>query len=109
MAQYLADESDQGQILVLVINEIGDHQMNAYFRPIDGAHGGMICEGGAGMDDVFDTMKEIHRNSFQELGGEYIPRDEDEKTCAIRLPPNIFFKVMSPSNLKFDTNRIIQE
>ena len=92
---------------MLVINEIGDHQMNTYFRSIDGAqgddsaHGGMICEGGVGMDDVFDTMKEIHRKSFQEVGGEHIPRDADEKTCAIRLPPNIFFKVIPPSTLRF--------
>ena len=86
---------------MLVINEIGDHQMNTYFRPIDGAHGGMVCEGEAGMDDVFATMKDIHRKSFQELGGEYIPRDADEKTCAIRLPPNIFFEVIPPCNLRF--------
>ena len=68
--------------------------MKTYFRSTDDAHGGMICKGEVGMDGIFDTMKEIHRKSFQELGGEYIQRDGDENTCAIRLPPNIFFEVI---------------
>ena len=92
MAKYLEDESDQGQILALVINQLGDHQMETYFRSTDDSNGGMICEGEAGMDDVFDKMKDIHQESFQELGGEYIWRG-NETTCAIRLPPNRFFKV----------------
>ena len=92
MAKYLEDESDQGQILALVINELGDHQMETYFRSTDDSNGGMICEGEAGMDDVFGKMKDIHKESFQELGGAYSPR-ENETTCAIRLPPNTFFEV----------------
>merc|ERR1719174_160200 len=31
LAQYLHDDADQAQILVLVINQFGDHQMNMYF------------------------------------------------------------------------------
>ena len=93
LAKYLEEESDQGQILALVINRLGDHQMETYFRSTDDSNGGMICEGEASMDDVFDTMKDIHQNSFQELGGEYIRR-ENENTCAIRLPPNRFFEVI---------------
>ena len=92
LAKYLEGESDQGQILALVINELGDHQMETYFRSTDDSNGGMICEGEAGMDDVFDKMKDIHKESFQELGGAYSPR-EKETTCAIRLPPNRFFEV----------------
>ena len=92
LANYL-NQSDQGQILALVINELGDHQMETYFRSTDDSNGGMICDGEAGMDDVFDKMKDIHQKSFQDLGGEYVQRDENEKTCAIRLPPNTFFEV----------------
>ena len=94
MAKYLEDESDQGQILALVINELGDHQMETYFRSTDDSNGGMICEGEAGMDDVFGKIKDIHKESFQELGGAYSPR-KNETTCAIRLPPNTFFEVAS--------------
>ena len=56
--------------------------------------GGMICRDEPDMDDLFHTMDGIHRKSFKDLGGEYIPRDENETTCAIRLPPNEFFKVL---------------
>ena len=93
LAKYLEDESDQGQILALVINQLGDHQMETYFRSTDDSNGGMICEGEAGMDDVFGKMKDIHKDTFQALGGAYSPRDENETTCAIRLPPNTFFEV----------------
>ena len=92
LAKYLEDESDQGQILALVINQLGDHQMETYFRSTEESNGGMICEGEASMDDVFDKMKDIHHESFQELGGEYVRRG-NETTCAIRLPPNTFFEV----------------
>ena len=92
LANYL-NQSHPGQILALVINELGDHQMETYFRSTDDSNGGMICEGEAGMDDVFGKMKDIHKESFQELGGAYVQRDENEMTCAIRLPPNTFFEV----------------
>ena len=45
------------------------------------------------MDDMFDTMDGIHQRSFEDIGGQYIPRDEKETTCAIRLPSNRFFEV----------------
>ena len=67
--------------------------METYFRSTDDTYGGMICRDEPDMDDMFDTMDAIHRKSFEDLGGEYIPRDENETTCAIRLPPNKFFKV----------------
>ena len=67
--------------------------MKTYFNSTDN-NGGMICEGEAGMDDVFEKMEEIHKKSFQDIGGEYIKRDEQEKTCAIRLPPTVFFEVV---------------
>ena len=92
LAKYLEDESDQGQILALVVNELGDHQMETYFRSTGDSHGGMICEGEAGMEDMFDKIKDIHQESFAELGGEYSRRG-NEKTCAIRLPSNRFFEV----------------
>ena len=67
--------------------------METYFRSTEQSNGGIICEGEAGMDDVFGKMKDIHQKSFQELGGEYIRRG-NETTCAIRLPPNTFFEVV---------------
>ena len=92
LANYL-NQSDPGQILALVINELGDHQMETYFRSTDDSYGGMICRDEPDMDDLFDTMDGIHRKSFEDLGGKYIARDENETTCAIRLPPNRFFEV----------------
>ena len=93
LANYL-NQSDPGQIIALVINELGDHQMETYFRSTDDTYGGMICRDEPDMDDIFDTMDGIHRKSFEDLGGKYIPRDENETTCAIRLPPNRFFEVI---------------
>jgi len=93
LANYL-NQSDPGQILALVINELGDHQMETYFRSTDDSYGGMICRDEPDMDDLFNTMDVIHRKSFEDLGGKYMPRDENETSCAIRLPPNRFFEVM---------------
>ena len=66
--------------------------MQTYFNSTDNS-GGMACEGQASMADVFNTVKEFHEKSFQDIGGNYTARDEHEKTCAIRLPPTVFFKV----------------
>ena len=78
---------------MLIINALGDHQMQSYFNSTDNT-GGMMCDGEGGMDDdVFNTIKGIQQKSFHELGGEYRERDENEKTCAIRLPPTVFFEV----------------
>ena len=62
------------------------------FKSTDNS-GGMACEGQASMAEVFNTVKEFHEKSFQDIGGNYTARDENEKTCAIRLPPTVFFKV----------------
>ena len=47
------------------------------------------------MQDAFDEMNETYRKSFRDFGGEYIPRDEHEKTCVVRVPPTVFFKVLT--------------
>ena len=96
LAQYLRDDADHGQILVLIANALGDHQMETYFNSTDNT-GGMLCEGekyDASAEKVFDTMEEIHHKSFRDVGGEFIKRDANEKTCAIRLPPSVFFEVL---------------
>ena len=67
--------------------------METYFRSTDNSNWGMVCEGEADMGDVFGDIKEIQQKSFQDLGGKYAPRDKNETTCAIRLPPNVFFEV----------------
>ena len=100
LAQYLK-QSAQGHILVLIMNKLGNDQMITYFRSDDndGDYGGMICEredfflANESAKKMFDTIKEIHQKSYQEHGGEYFPRDNHERTCAVRLPPNRFFEV----------------
>ena len=66
--------------------------METYFEstPNDG---GMICKDGDGMEEQFNKIKKIHQRSFQEVGGEFIPRD-GEKVCSIRLASAVFFKVV---------------
>ena len=45
LANYLQSESDEGQVLVLVINQLGDNQMETYFNNPSGSNnGGMLCE-----------------------------------------------------------------
>ena len=67
--------------------------METYFRSTDDSYGGMICRDEPDMDDLFDTMDGINRKSFEGLGEKYKRRNENETTCAIRLPPNRFFEV----------------
>ena len=99
LAKYLEHESDRGQILVLIMNKLGDDQMIKYFR-FDDSYGGMICEGDklflndASASQVFHKILDIQQESFQELGGEYIRRYPHERTCAIRLASNRFFEVL---------------
>ena len=66
--------------------------METYFEstPNDG---GMFCKDGEDMEEQFDKIEEIHQRSFQDVGGEFIPRD-GEKVCSIRLASAVFFKVM---------------
>ena len=92
LARYLEDESKEGQILVLIMNALGDHQMEMYFNSNDESDG-MMCEGEAILNDVFKTMNKTYQKSFQDIGGQYKARRENEKTCAIRLPSAVFFEV----------------
>ena len=71
--------------------------METYFEstPNDG---GMICKDGEGMEEQFEKIKEIHQRSFEDVGGEFIPRD-GEKTCSIRLASAVFFKVLPREGL----------
>ena len=93
LSKYLAHNSTRGQILVLIINEMGDHQMRMYFNATENP-GGMICEDEAGTDkDVFRKMRDIHQKSFEDVNGTFIER-EGEKTCAIRLAHTAFFQVL---------------
>ena len=96
LSNYLESESDEGQVLVLVINQLGDNQMETYFRnPSGNNNGGMLCENertDAKMEKVFRKMDGIHNKSFRAIGGEYV-KQEHERTCAIRLPRTLFFEV----------------
>ena len=79
---------------MLIINQLGDHQMRMYFNATDNP-GGLICEPEVNPDKkVFRKMKNIHKKSFEDINGTYIER-EGEKTCAIRLPHTAFFEVLS--------------
>ena len=66
--------------------------METYFEstPNDG---GMICKDGEGMEEQFNKIKEIHQRSFEDVDGEFVPRD-GEKVCSIRLASAVFFKVV---------------
>ena len=83
------------------MNKFGDDQMSTYFRSKDNHtdYGGMICDGdnlflgNASAGKLFETIKNVHQSSHQECGGEHVTRDDRERTCAIRLPPNRFFEV----------------
>ena len=67
--------------------------METYFNSNDNS-GGIMCEREASTASVFSAMKKFREKSFQDIGGKYIPRDEHEKTCAIRVAPRVFFKVL---------------
>ena len=91
LAEYLEDTSPaRGRILVLIINQLGDHQMRMYFNSTK-TDAGMMCVEESGTDGVFSTIKGIHRKSAEDLGGEY--RDENEQACAIPLARTNFFEV----------------
>ena len=95
LAHHLASEADHGQILVLVMNELGDHQMENYFEESHDGNGGMVCQDEtttAALDNAFHWMDIYHRRSFNRVGGKYIPR-KNESTCAIRVARTAFFKV----------------
>ena len=96
LAHYLNSTSDTAQVLVLIMNQQGDHQMETYFNNTSGNNnGGMFCDGertGVKMQTAFRKINTIYNNSFKSIGGEYDPQDH-ESTCAIRLPRTLFFGV----------------
>jgi len=104
LAEHLKNASAKGHVTVLISNKLGDHQMETYFEstPNDG---GMICKDGEAMEEQFDEIKEIYRQSFEDVDGKYIPRD-GEKTCAIRLASAVFFKGHPPEHHRFKDKRI---
>ena len=92
IVDYLSSGSTRGQIMVLVINELGDHQMETYFD-ISSEVGGMFCQEEYNeWDKLFDKIKVTNRQSVQEVGGEYIPQ-KNESIGAIRVAQNAFFKL----------------
>ena len=78
---------------MLIINQMGDHQMRMYFSATD-QPGGMICEDEGSTDkEVFRKMKDIHQESLKEVNGTFVKR-EGEKICAIPLAHTAFFEVL---------------
>ena len=96
LGNYLNSTSDQGQALVLVMNQLGDNQMETYFKnPSGNNNGGIMCEDERTDEHqrwVFRKLDAIYSKSFKAIGGEYEKR-ADERTCAIRLPRTLFFAV----------------
>ena len=96
MGHYLTSTSDAAQVLVLIMNEQGDHQMETYFNNTSGNNnGGMFCEDestGPKMQKVFRKIDAIHNDSFKAIGGKYV-KQRDERACVIRLPQTLFFQV----------------
>ena len=101
----MASDSDQGQILVLVMNELGDNQMETYFQYSAGG-GGILCWDetmSPESDPVFGQMTNIHELAMQAVGGQYMPQNHEQavnylpqshkRPCAIRLARNVFFEV----------------
>ena len=96
LGHYLDSASDAAQVLVLIMNQQGDHQMETYFHnPSGNNNGGMMCEDertGVKMEKAFRKINAIHKNSFETTGGEYV-KQPHESTCVIRLPRTLFFEV----------------
>lgn len=96
LATHLASGETHGRILVLVMNQLGDHQMETYFER-SGGDGGLLCQhetSKPSFDETYNEMDIIHRKAFAHVKGTYIPR-ENESTCAIRVARSVFFKVIS--------------
>lgn len=80
---------------MLIINSLGDNQMELYFNHEGDETGGLMCEGYLQGDDShegFAKIDEIYEKSFEEIAGKYTKKS-GEKTCSIRLAPSLFFKV----------------
>ena len=96
LGNYLNSTSDKGQALVLIMNQLGDNQMETYFKnPSGNSNYGLMCEDermDAKMHWVFRKLDAMYKNSFKAIGGEY-EQQADERTCVIRLPRTLFFAV----------------
>jgi hypothetical protein len=109
LSNYLESDTDEAQVLVLVMNGLGDNQMETYFNSTSGNNnGGMFCEDkitDTNMKKVFRKMDAIREKSFEQIGGKYV-KQEHESTCAIRLPRTLFFEGDPPQHHRFKDNRI---
>merc|ERR1712150_106942 len=88
-------------------NEMGDHQMETYFRGYEG-HGGMFCDGdnpASNLNYVFKKVEGIYNESFKQVGGTYTRR-EGEDNCLVRIAHNVFFKDHPPTQRKFADPKI---
>ena len=78
------------------MNQLGDDQMETYFKnPSGNNNGGIMCEDertDENMHWVFRKLDAIYSKSFRAIGGEY-EQQSDEKTCVIRLARTLFFAV----------------
>ena len=96
LGNYLNSTSDKGQALVLIMNQLGDNQMETYFKnPSGNNNDGIVCEDertDENMHWAFRKLDAIYSKSFKAIGGEY-EQQPDEKTCVIRLPRTLFFAV----------------
>ena len=96
VGNYLDSTSDEAQVLVLVMNQLGDNQMETYFKnPSGNNNGGLMCEDentDPKMYEVFRKVDAIYNQSFKAIGGEYV-QPVDERTCVIRVPRTLFFAV----------------
>ena len=91
IAQHLQDDLQHAKILVLIMNELGDHQMKEYFTSSN-RNDGMMCEAEGSKEEAFSNIKKTHEKAFTDVGGTYVERD-GEKTCAVRLASAKFFEV----------------
>ena len=98
ISNYLQDDSaTSAQVLVLIINSLGDYQMELYFNHEGEETGGLMCEGvlaGDNTHKAYEKIDKIYEKSFLHIAGQY-KKQEREKTCPIRLAPITFFKVRS--------------
>merc|ERR1719316_2492112 len=109
LAHYLNSTSDEAQILALVMNQQGDHQMETYFsNPSGNNNGGLMCEDeqttNPKMQKAFRKMDAIYSNSFEAVGGEYV-KQAHESTCVFRLPRTLFFEDKPPQHHRFKDSR----
>merc|ERR1711918_32070 len=107
IANYLDSGSEHGQILVLLINQLGDHQVELHFRGDKKFHG-YGCEtefAGSSFSTVFDKVEANYKQSFEDFGGVHTLH-EHEPVCALRFPNAVFFEDYPPQQHRFDNPKI---